>query len=232
MAPGACGSRLANQCESTSGTSLGQTISLSAHSACCQTPVPFRPVPKQAGTPWAAVHAHTSARHFPKHSQSSWHLGMLSPSYPPTCSTNIPEGQRAAGAGAARLSTCLIGVRGGGTRSGRDTDAVHHVCATCSDYLTAFHPRHRSFLMRFNRLPSLNRPTSIWILPQADEDAIVEFPSLCFCYTVPVYESILALDSTEHTCWGECQAKEHLLWSVAVGKLFHFDKMACGITMA
>lgn len=26
MAPGACGSRLANQCESTSGTSLGQTI--------------------------------------------------------------------------------------------------------------------------------------------------------------------------------------------------------------
>lgn len=145
MAPGACGSRLANQCESISGTSLGQTISLSAHSACCQTPVPFRPVPKQAGTPWAAVRAHTSARHFPKPSQSSWHLGRLSPSYPPACSTNIPEGQRAAGASAARLSTCLIGVRGGGTRSGRDTDAVHHVCATCGDYLTAFHPGHRSF---------------------------------------------------------------------------------------
>lgn len=96
MAPGACGSRLANQCESTSGTSLGQTISLSAHSACCQSPVAlFRPVPKQAGTPRAAVHAHTPARHFPKHSQSSWHLGALSPFYPPTCSTNIPEGQRA-----------------------------------------------------------------------------------------------------------------------------------------
>lgn len=124
MAPGTCGSRLANQCESTSGTSFGQTISLSAHSACCQTPVTFRPVPKQTGTPWVAVRAHTSVRHFPKHSQSSWHLDMLSPSYPPACSTNIPEGQRAAGAGAAHLSTCLIRVRGGGTRSGRDTDAL------------------------------------------------------------------------------------------------------------
>lgn len=48
MAPGAFGSRLANQCESTSGTSLGQTISLSAHSACCQTPRPF-PSGSQAG---------------------------------------------------------------------------------------------------------------------------------------------------------------------------------------
>lgn len=87
-------------------------------------------------------------------------------------------------------------------------------------------------LMRFNRLPGLNRATSIWILSQTNEDTVVEFPSLCFCYSVPVYESILALDSTEHTCWGECQAREHLLWSVAVGKLFHFDKMACGNTMA
>lgn len=116
MAPGACGSRLANQCESISGTSPGQTISLSAHSVCCQTPVPFRPVPKQTGTPWAAVRAHTTARHFPKRSQSSWHLGMLSPPSPPACSTNIPEGQRAARAGTARLSTCLIGVRGDRTR--------------------------------------------------------------------------------------------------------------------
>lgn len=145
MAPGACGSLLANQCESTSGTSLGQTICLSAHSACCQTPIPFRPVPKQAGTPWAAVRAHTSARHFPKRSQSPWHLGMLSPPYPPACSTNMPEGQRAAGAGAARLSTYRIGVGGSGDCSGRDTDAVHHVCATCSDHLTAFHPGHGSF---------------------------------------------------------------------------------------
>lgn len=32
------------------------------------------------------------------------------------------------------------------------------------------------------------------------EDAIVEIPSLCFSYPVPVYESDLALDSTEHTC--------------------------------
>lgn len=145
MAPGACGSRLANQCESTSGTSPGQTISLSAHSVCCQTPVTFRPVPKQAGTPWAAVRAHTTARHFPKRSQSSWHLGMLSPPSPPACSTNIPEGQRAARAGTARLSTCLIGVRGSRNRSGRDADSLHHVCATCSDYLTAFHGGHRAF---------------------------------------------------------------------------------------
>lgn len=42
------------------------------------------------------------------------------------------------GAGAARLLTCLIGVRGDGSCTGRDTDAVHHVCATCGDYLTAF----------------------------------------------------------------------------------------------
>lgn len=113
MAPGACGSRLANQCESTSGTSFRQTISPGAHSVCCQSPDPFRSVPKQAGTPRAAVRAHTTARHLPKRSQSSWHLGMLSPPYPPACSTNIPQGQRAAGAGAARLLTCSIGVRRG-----------------------------------------------------------------------------------------------------------------------
>lgn len=123
MAPGACGSRLANQCESTSGTSLGQTISQSAHSICCQTPVPFRPVPKQTGTPWATVRARTLARHFPKPSQSSWHLSRLSPSYPPACSTNIPEGQRAEGASPACLSTCLIGVGSRRTCSGCDTGA-------------------------------------------------------------------------------------------------------------
>lgn len=57
-------------------------------------------------------------------------------------------------------------------------------------------------------------------------------PLFVFCYPVPVRGSILALDSTEHTCCGERRAEEHLLWSVAAGKLFHFDKMACGNTMA
>lgn len=38
MATGACGTRLANQCESTSGTSLGQTIPPRTHSSCYQTP--------------------------------------------------------------------------------------------------------------------------------------------------------------------------------------------------
>lgn len=145
MAPGACGSRLANQRESTSGTSLGQTISLSAHSACCQTPVLFRPFPKQTGTPWAAVCARTLARHFPKPSQSSWHLSRLSPSYPPVCSTNIAEDHRALGAGPARLLTSFIAVKGGSACSGRDTEAVHHVCATCGAYLNAFHAGRRSF---------------------------------------------------------------------------------------
>lgn len=143
MAPGACGSRLANQCESTSGTSLGQTISLSAHSACCQPPPPQpRPFPsgsqagRQAGTPRAAVCAHTSARHFPKPSQSSWHLGRLSPPYPPVCSANIPRGPEGSGGQTLPpLSIRLIGVSGGWTHH-----AVHHGHATCGDYLTAFHP--------------------------------------------------------------------------------------------
>lgn len=142
---------------------------------------------------------------------------------------------RAKGQQGPALPVCWharLGLGAAGNRSGRDTDTLHHVYATCSDYLTAFHPGHKSFLMRFHGLPSLNRATSIWNLSQADEDAIIQFPSLCFCNTVPVYEGILALDSTEHTCWLECQAKEHLLWSVAAGKLFHFNKTACGITMA
>lgn len=96
MAPGACGSRLANQCESTSGTSLGQTISLSAHSASCQKAPPSLFAVRFPSRPGTPVHAHTWARHFPKHSQSSWHPGLLSPFYPPTCSANTAEGQRAA----------------------------------------------------------------------------------------------------------------------------------------
>lgn len=96
MAPGACGSRLANQCESTSGTSLGQTISLSAHSASCQKAPPSLFAVRFPSRPGTPVHAHTWARHFPKHSQSSWHPGSLSPFYSPTCSANTAEGQRAA----------------------------------------------------------------------------------------------------------------------------------------
>lgn len=84
--------------------------------------------PSRQAPPWAAVRAHTTARHFPKRSQSSWHLCVLSPPSPPACSTNIPEGQRAARASAARLSTCLIGVRGDRNRSGLDTPSCAPSC--------------------------------------------------------------------------------------------------------
>lgn len=115
MAPGACGSRLAKQCESTSGTSPGQTITLSAHSACCQTPphpslsVRFPSSQAPPGRPCALTRRRDISQSLPSLPGIS---AGPSPPYPPACSTNIPEGQRAAGARAARLSTCLIGVRG------------------------------------------------------------------------------------------------------------------------
>lgn len=96
MAPGACGSRLANQCESTSGTSLAQTILLRAHSASCQKTPPSLYTVRFPSKPGTLVHAHTRARHFPKHSQSSWHPGLVSPFYPLTCSANTAKSQRAA----------------------------------------------------------------------------------------------------------------------------------------
>lgn len=200
MAPGACGCWLANQCESTFGTSFAQTSLLSAHLGCCQTPSLSVQFPTKRATPQAEVlRAHTPARHFPKPSQSSWHLGRPSPLYLPACSTSTLEDQRAPG-------------------------SQHYHSENC--------PKESGSWHRCAPSRPCNGTPSLWSPSQTGGDAIVEFPSLCFCYPVPVHGSILALDSTEHTCCGERRAREHLLWSVAVGKLFHFDKMACGNTMA
>lgn len=113
MAPGACGTRLANQCESTSGTSLAQTISLSAHSASCQRAPPSLFAVRFPSRPGTPVHAHMWARHFPKHSQSSWHPGLLSPFYPPTCPANSrgAKGQRQL-VGVRELGLEVGGIRG------------------------------------------------------------------------------------------------------------------------
>lgn len=144
MAPGACGCWLANQWESTFGTSSRQMILLSAHLGCCQTrSLSIQFLSERANPPWAEVCAHTPPRHFPKPSQSYWHLGRLSPSYPPACSTSTLQDQRAPGSQHYHPHECLKW--SGGTRSGRDTGAVRRVCATCGDCLNAFHPWHIGF---------------------------------------------------------------------------------------
>lgn len=42
----------------------------------------------------------------------------------------------------------------------------------------------------------------------------------------PVDEGILAVDSTEQTCWGDVCGG--LWWSVTVSEALHFDEMTCG----
>lgn len=224
MAPGACGSWLANQCESTSGTSLGQTISLSAHSGCCQTLSLSVRFPSRQAPPARSHVGEIFPKAFPVLLASRQAVTSL-----PSCvfhkHATGPKGTTAAIYRHARLRR--------GVGRGDSYRSWHWCGPSCLCNLRwlfdCIPPMTHQFLMRFNKLPGLNGAISLWIPSQADEDAIVEFPSLCFCYAVPVCESILALDSTEHTC---CQAREHLLWSVAAGKLFHFDKMACGNTMA
>ena len=129
MAPGACGSLLANQCESTSGTSLGQTICLSAHSACCQTPVPFRPVPKRGRHPLGGSARSHIRETFPK-------------AFPVLLAS-----RRAL----TSLPSCVLHKHAGGPKGsgGRRCPSVRRVCATCSDHLTAFHPGRGSFFFFF-----------------------------------------------------------------------------------
>lgn len=136
MAPGACGSRLANQCESTSGTSLGQTISLSIHSGCCRTlshsvQFPSRQAPP--GRQCALTHRRDISQSLlsPPGISAGRHLLTLL-HVPQTCQ-EAREHQGPALPFADMLDWGSL------TCSGRDTDADHHFCATCSDYLTAFH---------------------------------------------------------------------------------------------
>ena len=229
MAPGACGSRLANQCESTSGTSLGQTISLRAHSPVVKPPslsirFPSRQAPP--GRQCALTHRRDISQSLPSPPgiSAGCHLLTL---------LRVPQTyQRAKGQRGPALPVCRHAWLGlGAAGLVQVATPMRSIMSVQPAVIIWLHSTQDAGVF-FYGLPGLNRATSIWILSQTDEDTIVEFPSLCFCYAVPVYESILALDSTEHTCWGECQAREHLLWSVAVGKLFHFDKMACGNTMA
>lgn len=123
-------------------------LSLSAHTQpVVRPPSLFVRFPKQAGRHplGGSVRLHigeTFPKAFPVLLASQQAVTFL-----PSCvfhkHTRGPKGSR--GQRCPFVDMLDWGWGGGRTRSGRDTGAVHRVCATCGDYMTAFHAGPRSF---------------------------------------------------------------------------------------